>query len=63
MIDQTVTVKAKSSKAKNRLANLMQGDSICHVENSIDGRLFLASSNQKNFFWVEPNDPHWEVLD
>jgi len=37
-----VTVKPKSSKAKNRLANMMDGNAICIVEQDKgDGMLFL----------------------
>ena len=57
-----VTVKPKSSKAKNRLANMMGNNAICIVEQDKgDGMLFLASENQKYFFWVNTsNDCHWE---
>jgi len=55
-----VTVKPKSKKAVNRLANSMDGNPICIVEQDKgDGMLFLASENQKYFFWVNIND-HWE---
>lgn len=61
-----VTVKPKSKKAVNRLANLMGGNPICIVEQDKgDGMLFLASENQKYFFWVNVNDfweTEWEVL-
>ena len=57
-----VIVKPRSSKAKNRLANLMQGDPICEVEQKSGDRLFLASSNRKYFFWVDMrSDINWEV--
>ena len=57
-----VTVKPKSSKAKNRLANMMGNNAICIVEQDKgDGMLFLASENQKYFFWVNvSNDCNWE---
>ena len=57
-----VTVRPKSSKAKNRLANMMDNNPICIVEQDKgDGMLFLASENQKHFFWVNvSNDCHWE---
>ena len=57
-----VTVKPKSSKSKNRLANMMDGNPICIVEQDKgDGMLFLASENQKYFFWVNTsNDCNWE---
>ena len=58
-----VTVKPKSSKAKNRLVNMMGNNPICIVEQDKgDGMLFLASENQKYFFWVNvSNDCHWET--
>ena len=58
-----VTVRPKSSKAKNRLANMMDGNAICIVEQDKgDGMLFLASENQKYFFWVNvSSDCHWET--
>ena len=67
-----VTVRAISSKAKNRLANTMEGNPICIVEQDTGGELFLASENRKYFFWVSiragtnrfggKTDKHWEVL-
>jgi hypothetical protein len=61
-----VTVRPKSKKAVNRLANSMGGNPICIVEQDKgDGMLFLASENQKYFFWVNINDSwecDWEVL-
>ena len=67
-----VTVRAISSKAKNRLANTMEGNPVCIVEQDTGGELFLASENRKYFFWVstrtgtnrfgDKTDKHWEVL-
>jgi hypothetical protein len=59
-----VTVTPKSSKAKNRLANTMDGNSLCRVEQRVDGKVFLASANRKYFFWVNElsPDPHWNIL-
>ena len=62
MTHSTVTVQAKSNKAKNRLANCMNGDNRCIVEQQSNGKLFLASVNRTYFFWVEPNDQHWNVI-
>lgn len=57
-----VLVKPLSSKAKNRLANSMDGDPICKVEQKVGDRVFLASSNGKYFFWVDVrSDQNWEV--
>jgi hypothetical protein len=57
-----VTVKPKSSKAKNRLINMMDNNPICIVEQDKgDGMMFLASENRKYFFWVNvSNDCNWE---
>jgi hypothetical protein len=53
-------VTPKSSKAKNRLANTMDGDPVCQVEQVLNGKFFLASSNRKYFFWANAsNDPNW----
>jgi len=69
---RTVTVKPKSSKAKNRFANLMDNNPVCVVEQDSGGELFLASENRKYFFWVSIRDganrfgtkidSDWEVL-
>ncbi len=68
-----VTVRAISSKAKNRLANLMENNPVCIVEQDTGGELFLASENHKYFFWVstrtgtnrfgDKTDKHWEVIE
>ena len=61
-MNRKVTVRPKSKKAVNRLANSMGGNPVCIVEQDKgDGMLFLASENQKYFFWVNvSNDCHWE---
>ena len=71
MTNRTVNVKPLSSKAKNRLANLMEGNPTCIVEQDTGGELFLASENRKYFFWVSTRtgsnrfgdkaDAHWEI--
>lgn len=62
MVPSQVTVSPKSAKAKNRLANSMDGDPICEVEQRDGDRWFLAASNRKYFFWVDVRrDDHWEV--
>ena len=68
-----VTVRAISSKAKNRLANLMENNPVCIVEEDTGGELFLASENRKYFFWVstrtgtnrfgDKSDSHWEIVE
>jgi len=67
-----VTVKPKSSKAKNRLFNIMENNPVCTVEQECDGDLFLVSENRKYCFWVstrtgtnrfgDKSDSHWEVI-
>jgi hypothetical protein len=61
-----VTVRPKSTEAKDRLENLMGKDPICAVEvDKGDGMLFLNSGNEKYSFWVNIQDPwetEWEVL-
>ena len=67
-----VTVKPKSSKAKNRLVNTMAGNPVCIVEQDTGGELFLASENRKCFFWVstrtgtnrfgDKTDKDWEIV-
>jgi len=69
---RTVTVKPKSSKAKNRLANTMDNNPVCIVEQDTGGELFLASENRKYFFWVSTRtgtsrfgdkaDKDWEIV-
>jgi hypothetical protein len=59
---ETAFVIPKSSKAKNRLINLMQNDDECIVEQHKGDKVFLTSMNRKYHFWVNLNqDPHWEI--
>jgi len=59
---ETAFVFPKSKKAKNRLANLMDGNDECIIEQHKNNEVFLASMNQKYFFWVNlSNDPDWQV--
>lgn len=58
-----ICVQPKSSKAKNRFANMMDGLHSCEIENRKDGKLFLASINKRYFFWIpESGDDHWEII-
>ena len=71
--ERTVTVVPKSSKAKNRLVNLMDNNPVCVVEQDTGGELFLVSANRKYYFWVairegtnrfgDKADKHWEVIE
>ena len=68
---RTVNVKPLSSKAKNRFANLMEGNPVCIVEQDTGGELFLVSENRKYSFWMSTRtgtnrfgdkaDAHWEI--
>jgi len=70
---RTVAVKPKSSKAKNRLANVMDNNPVCFVEQDTGGELFLVSENRAYAFWVSTRvgsnrfgdkaDIHWEVME
>ena len=56
-------VKPKSSKAKNRFANMMDQLHSCRVEQRKDGQVFLASiSGRYHFGMNESVDDHWEVI-
>jgi len=60
---QFLCVKPKSSKAKNRFANLMNGLHSCRIEKRENDRVFLASITGNYFFWInESSDDHWEVI-
>ena len=68
-----VTVKPKSRKSVNRLANSMGGNPVCIVEQDTGGELFLAAENRKYFFWVstregvnrfgDKSDANWEIIE
>jgi hypothetical protein len=72
-MQRKVTVKPKSSKAKNRLANIMNNNPICIVEQDTGGELFLVSENRNYAFWVSTRtgtnrfgdkaDSHWVVIE
>jgi hypothetical protein len=55
-------IAPKSKKAKNRFCNQMESNPVCIVEQSNSQRLFLASSNDKYFFWVDlVGDDNWSI--
>ena len=72
-MNRKVQVKPKSSKAKNRLANIMENNPVCIVEQDTGGELFLISENRKYAFWAsirigtnrfgDKADAHWEVIE
>ena len=58
-----VTVKPKTSKAKNRFANLMDELHSCKVEKEDPEKMFLASISGRYFFWMQKeNDTNWEII-
>jgi len=58
-----VTVQPKSSKAKNRFANMMDSLHSCKVQQEDDGRMFLESITGRYFFWMSKfNDPNWTLI-
>lgn len=68
-----VLVKPLSSKAKNRFANIMQGNPVCTVEQEWGDDVFLVSENRNYCFWVslrlganrfgDKTDKHWEITE
>ena len=58
-----VTVKPKTSKAKNRFANLMDDLHSCRVEQEDQEKMYLASISGRYFFWMsKENDQNWEII-
>jgi len=63
MKTEFLCVKPRTSKAKNRFANLMDSLHSCRVEKRQDGKVFLASISGRYFFWMsESSDDNWEVI-
>ena len=64
MKTEFLCVKPKTSKAKNRFANMMDNLHSCRVEQRKDGQVFLASISGRYFFWMDENneDTHWEII-
>lgn len=60
---QFINIKPKSSKAKNRFANLMQSLHAMQVEQETDDMFFLASINRQYFTWIpKTGNEHWEII-
>lgn len=58
-----VTVKPKTSKAKNRFANMMDQLHSCRVEQEDHDKMFLASISGRYHFWMnKENDTNWEII-
>jgi len=59
---QTASVIPISKKAKNRFANLMDGNDQCIIEQHTGNKVFLTSINGRNHFWAMlDNDPDWMI--
>lgn len=57
-----VNVIPKSSKAKNRFANIMNHLHSCEIEQETDDMFFLVSLNRQYCFWVQKvGNEHWQV--
>ena len=58
-----VILKPKSSKARNRLANVMGNNPTCVVEQIAHDRAFVVSLNRKYCAWVFlENDINWQLI-
>ena len=58
-----VNVIPKSSKAKNRFANIMNRLHSCEVEQETSDLFFLVSLNRQYCFWVQKKgNEHWEIV-
>lgn len=61
-MNNTAFVTPISRKAKNRFANIMQGEHMCIIEQHTGARVFLTSANGRNHFWAHlDNDADWMV--
>ena len=58
-----ISVNPKSSKAKNRFANVMDSLHAMEVEQETDTQFFVVSINKRYCFWLnKENDPHWNII-
>jgi len=58
-----ICVQPKSSKAKNRFANLMNQLHSCKVEQETEDKMFLTSITGKYHFWMQKqNDDNWMII-
>lgn len=58
-----VILKPKSSKARNRLANVMAHDPTCVVEQVAHDRAFVVSLNKKYCAWIFlEHDINWQII-
>ena len=62
MKNSLVTLEPRSAKARNRLANSLNGNPVVVLEQVADNRVFVASEDRSWCSWVSiHNDPHWQV--
>ena len=58
-----INVAPKSSKAKNRFANIMARLHAMEVEQETDTQFFVVSINRRYCFWLnKENDPNWDII-
>lgn len=58
-----INIQPKSSKAKNRFANIMQSLHAMEVEQETDDKFFLASINRQYFMWIPKiGNEHWDII-
>ena len=58
-----INIQPKSSKAKNRFANIMQSLHAMEIEQETDDKFFLASINRQYFMWVpKTGNEHWDII-
>ena len=63
IMNSKAIIKPKSSKAKNRLANVMDKDPNCVVEQLAHDRAFVVSTNRKYCAWIFlHNDINWDLI-
>lgn len=52
-----------SSKAKNRLANILNNNPLVIVEQVKGTRLFCVNADRSWCSWIDSiNDPHWKIV-
>jgi hypothetical protein len=62
MKNSLVTLEPRSAKARNRLANSLNGNPVVVLEQVEDNRVFVASEDRNFCTWIlTHNDPHWQV--
>ncbi len=63
MKTEFICVQPRSSEAKNRFENRMNGLHSCRVDKREYGKVYLSSMSGKYLFSIhEGGDDHWEVV-